>query len=85
MILSTLKAKRRIVEIRYDPLGIGRWIWVRYSSQQNVSLRVISVYLCSNGTCPRLVYHQQKRYLGSIRDSRSPALVMLEDLKSNIS
>ena len=81
MILSAKEEKRRAVSMGRDPKALGRWTWTRHSERQNISLRVISTYLCGNGTRAGSEHNQQMKYFQSIVDWRNPVMIMLEDLK----
>ena len=81
IILSAKKAKGKVVSMGRDPKALGRWTWTRHSERQNISLRVISTYLCGNGTRAGSEHNQQMKYFQSIVDWRNPVMIMLEDLK----
>ena len=58
MLLSIIEAKRRVISIGKDPIGMRRWVWTRYSSRQGVTLRVISAYFYSNRVGLGSAYYQ---------------------------
>jgi len=67
-----------------DPLGLGRWCWVRIRGPQGFFLRVVTMYRPCKSNGPLTVYQQHIRKLTSLQRYECPREAILTDLGKEI-
>ena len=71
-----------------DPMGLGRWCWVRYRGRNNIALRVVSLYCpCERraGHSKGLsVYDQHLKCFNTDKDDMEPRQAFIEDFETEL-
>ena len=84
MLLSTNKAKWKIISNGRDFRNLGIWAWTQYRGKDEVTLRVILAYRCGSNSGPTTVFSQQHSYFDKLDDVRHPRDIMLQELCDEI-
>jgi hypothetical protein len=75
------KAAHRVIALRRDPTGLGRWVWTRYRGRNNITLRIFTAYRPNPpAEGPFTVHAQHRTYFNSLNVDKCPRQAFLDDL-----
>lgn len=85
-ILALGQSSSQIIETGVDPSGLGRWCWVRFSSQGASAVKILVVYrpVRQSREHTLSVYMQHSRHFEQQGDHTCPRRAFLRDLETEI-